>query len=170
MRFSIVIPARNERDYIERTVKAALDQNYPRKEFEVIVVDNDSDENTALVAAKAGADKVVKEPRRGTNIARQRGVDEGAGEAIAFLDADCEPPKDWLTKIERRLKQKGVAAVSGPYDYYNFGGWKNWAEDLINKRLGVYFVNFLVFVFRKKAAIVYGGNFAAWRWAIAAFF
>jgi len=117
MKFSIVIPAFNETEYIVCSVNALKRQDIERSDFEIIVIDNNSSDETFAAALEAGADKVVKEIKKGTNAARQRGYLESQGEIIAFLDADSEPPPDWLRKIETNLSEPGVAAVSGPFDY-----------------------------------------------------
>ena len=165
MRFSIVIPAFNEADCISCSIKALLCQNVKRSDFEIIVVDNNSTDATFAAAVEAGADKVVKELKKGTNAARQRGYSESQGEIIAFLDADSEPPPDWLRKIETNLSEPGVAAVSGPFDY-QFSGIKNLLDKFYTRKILPNIPYFLRFVFGKKAGVLIGGNFAAWRGTI----
>ena len=165
MKFSVVIPARNEEQKIASVVRSLLRQDYPRSEFEIIVVDNGSSDATSAHAKSAGADKVLREEKPGTNIARQRGVVESRGEIIGFLDADSEAPSDWLKKVEMFLKNPGVVAVSGPYDM-NLIGWKGRLELIYAHKLLPVIDRVLYFIFRKKAGVIIGGNFAAWRWAI----
>ena len=162
MKFSVVIPAFNEAPNITRSIRALQSQNILRSDFEIIVVDNNSQDETFSVATSAGADKVIKEPTRGTNPARQCGFKESSGEIIAFLDADSEPPPNWLEKIEKNLLIKGVAAVSGPFDY-GFAGFKNLLDKIYTGKIlpGIPFV--LKFIFGKKAGVIIGGNFAVWR-------
>lgn len=167
MKFSIVVPAFNEAETITECLHALQAQNIKRSDFEIIVVDNNSKDATSKVAAKAGADKVVLETKKGTNLARQRGFVESTGEIVAFVDADSQPPKDWLEKIGLDLSKPGVAAVSGPYDFQLHG---------IEKIFGVVYLKFVVpslprvlsFLFGRKAGVIFGGNFAAWRTTIQA--
>jgi len=142
-KFSVIIPVYNEEGYIKLAIIALKNQNLPRQDFEIIVVDNNSNDATAEVAKNAGADKVVKELKQGTNMARQRGFLESRGKIVAFLDADSKPPIDWLTKIKKILLQKDVAAVSGPFDY-QFQGFK--------KILDFIYVHFILSYFEKKPA------------------
>jgi len=162
MKFSIVIPAYNEADCISSSVNALKKQDIERSEFEIIVVDNNSIDATFAVAKEAGADKVVKETKKGTNPARQRGYEESQGSIIAFLDADSEPPPDWLRKIEKDLSGPGVAAVSGPFDY-GFAGFKKIADRIYTKKILTNIPQTLKFLFRRKAGVMIGGNFAVWR-------
>jgi glycosyltransferase involved in cell wall biosynthesis len=112
MKFSVVIPAYNEAEGIAAAVKALLVQTMPKNDFEIIVADNNSQDNTAQIAAAAGADLVIKESKQGSNMARQAGLDKSRGEIIAFLDADSLPPADWLSRIDQDLANGKFAAVS----------------------------------------------------------
>lgn len=165
MKFSIIIPALNEEKMIEKPVKALLKQDVPRKDFEIIVVDNGSTDKTKEAAKRAGADKVVVEKEKGTNIARQKGVDESTGKILAFLDADCEPSPDWLRKMEAALKRKDVAAVSGPYDY-NLKGLNRYLDFFYAHFLFKYINIVLYILFGRKGGQIMGGNFATTRAAI----
>lgn len=160
MKYSVIIPAYNEAGDITNAINALKAQNIPRKDFEIIVVDNLSTDNTYEKALEAGADVVIKESKKGANMARQAGFEKSKGEISVFLDADCVPPNNWLEKITKDLSKPGIAAVSGPYDY-GFKGmywiinyiYTNWIAKPGSK--------ILQFFFRKKAGIIIGGNFAA---------
>ena len=160
--FSILVPAWNEERYIARALRALLAQKWPRSDFEIIVIDNGSTDATAKIARANGADQVLHEPQRGTNIARETGRRAAQGQIIVCLDADCEPPPHWLSRISRALSQDGVVAVSGPYDY-GFRGLTKLADILYSHWLFSYADRILVFVVRKPFGVVRAGNFAAWR-------
>lgn len=162
VKFSIVIPAFNEAQYVGATVASCLKIKTPRNEYEIIVVDNNSKDDTSAVAKHAGADIVVVEKNAGTNFARQRGVDESHGEIIAFLDADSEAPADWLTHIERNLNMPGVASTSGPYEH-GFTGWRKILDHFYMHRVMTALPTVLYALFRRKAGVMIGGNFAARR-------
>lgn len=165
IKFSIVIPAYNSGVGIEKTVRSALNQSrtVPRGDFEVIVVNNNSTDNTAELAKAAGADKVVTENRQGPNQARNRGFLESTGEIIAFLDADCEAPENWLLKIDRVFNDPKIQACGGPYDY-GFTGFKA-LGDWVYTQIIFPLVIGLLTVF-KPTAILIGGNFAVRRSAL----
>jgi glycosyltransferase involved in cell wall biosynthesis len=162
MKFSIVIPAFNEAACVHCSIDALKAQDIDRNNFEIIVVDNNSTDETFEAASRAGADKVVKELTKGTNPARQRGFEESSGEIVAFLDADSEPPPTWLRKIEADLKKPGVAAVSGPFDY-QFPGLKGVLDGIYTRQVLPRIPKIMRFLFRRKAGVLIGGNFAAWR-------
>ncbi len=100
---SIIIPAYNEEKYIEPTLKAIKSQTY--RNIELIVVDNNSADNTVKIAKKY-ADRVVVEKKQGVTYARNRGAKEAKGEILLFVDAD--------TVLEKRCIEEIVRAFSDP--------------------------------------------------------
>ncbi|MCL5267860.1 MAG: glycosyltransferase family 2 protein [Bacteroidetes bacterium] len=164
MKFSIVVPAYNAEESIGYTVRSVVEQSktISRSSFEVIVVDNNSTDKTREVALEAGADVVAKEKLQGTNIARNRGYLESRGEIIVFLDADSEAPEDWLIRIGEAFEDPTTQAISGPYDY-GFTRTKAIAEAIYTRIVFPSLPKLLRLLFRKKAAIIIGGNFAVRR-------
>jgi glycosyltransferase involved in cell wall biosynthesis len=85
---SVVIPCLNEAESIERVVRAARDAlDRAGLLGEVIVADNGSDDGSAELAERAGA-QVVREPRRGYGSAYLAGFDAAQGEYLVMVDAD----------------------------------------------------------------------------------
>jgi glycosyltransferase involved in cell wall biosynthesis len=122
MRFSIVVPAYNEAAYLGRALDSLLHQDYNGR-YEVIVVDNNSTDGTAAIAAHYGV-PVVKEPQQGVCAARQRGAECARGEIIISTDADTTQPRDWLRTIDARFAEsESVVAVAGPCRYQNPSWW-----------------------------------------------
>ena len=165
MKISIVIPALNEAKNIKRGIKALQHQTIPREQYEIVVIDNLSKDGTPKIARQAGADIVVSQHLKGTNFARQKGVDVSSGKIVAFLDADCVPGPDWLEKIEANLRQPGVAGVSGPYDY-GFTGLNAVGAWFFNVFLLPRLGSLVYFIFGRKMGVMIFGNSAAWRSAI----
>ena len=88
MKFSIIIPLYNKEKYIRRVLDSILNQDY--KDFEIIVVNDGSTDNSRLVVNKIVDDriKIVNKENGGVSSARNRGIDEAHGEWVLFLDAD----------------------------------------------------------------------------------
>ncbi|WP_049921721.1 glycosyltransferase [Halopiger djelfimassiliensis] len=107
---SFVVPARNEAEYLRGALAsiAALDTAY---EYEVLVVDGDSSDDTPAIAREYGA-TVVSGP--GTSIARARnlGAERATGEWLAFVDADTEVRASYLTDMLGFVEANGLAAAS----------------------------------------------------------
>jgi cellulose synthase/poly-beta-1,6-N-acetylglucosamine synthase-like glycosyltransferase len=153
LKVSIVIPAHNEEKNLARTLEAVLALDYP--EFEVIVVDNASTDATKDVAARFPV-ILVMEPRKGLLYARERGRQEANGEIIANVDADCLPDEDWLANGIGHFEDPHVAAVSGPYDYFD-GKPIFRAVSLFVQKYIFWSMNMFLRLLR-KGGIVIGGN------------
>ncbi len=89
---SVIIPCYRQAQFLAAAVESALAQDYAAKE--VIVVDDDSPDETAAVAAQFG-DRIryLHQRNQGASVARNNGVRAARGEYIALLDADdlCLP-------------------------------------------------------------------------------
>jgi len=108
MKLSVIVPAFNESKLISGSLdslRLALEANArPGLETEVIVVDNNSSDDTGELARKAGA-RVVFEPVNQISRARNAGAAVATGDWFLFLDADSQPNSglvcDLLSAIER---------------------------------------------------------------------
>ena len=93
---SVIIPAFNEQKSIKKVIK--LVKNYEKVD-EIIVVDNNSTDNTALIAEKEGA-KVVFCKEQGKGYAMEKGLAEAKNETVVFIDADINNySKDVIEKL-----------------------------------------------------------------------
>ena len=97
-RISIIIPAYNQARFLNDSVNSALSQNY--RNYEIIVVDDGSTDETAAVAAEYG-DRIhyVYQENRGLAGARNTGIRHARGEYIALLDSDDIWQPDFLAKM-----------------------------------------------------------------------
>jgi glycosyltransferase involved in cell wall biosynthesis len=121
-RFSIVIPAYNEAAYLDAALRALQQQDFSGS-YEIIVVDNNSTDETCEIAARHGV-TVVREPARGVCQARQRGTIEARGEIVVSTDADTTQPRDWLSRIDRQFRRSDqIVAVAGPCRYEDASWW-----------------------------------------------
>ena len=110
---SLVIPALNEKDGIEKTVRAV-----PKFELEnmgyavqVLVVDNNSNDGTGELARNAGAE-VVHEPVRGYGSAFQAGFANAAGDVIVTADADATYPLEDIPRLVKILEDENLDFVT----------------------------------------------------------
>jgi hypothetical protein len=104
---SIIVPARNAADTLAEALCAILATRLRRNDYELIVVDDASDDATATIAARH-ADKVVRLSGRamGAAYARNRGVDLSQGEIVAFVDADVAVRPDTLPRMMATLAER----------------------------------------------------------------
>jgi len=84
---SVIIPTYNRGWVVQEAIDSVLDQDF--RDYELIVVDDGSDDNTReILGAYGKAITVLQQPNRGVSAARNRGIAEAAGRLIAFLDSD----------------------------------------------------------------------------------
>lgn len=113
MKISVVIPAFNEERVIGKCIEAVKNQTLHRKEYEIIVVDNNSTDKTAEIAKKLGATVMPYTQKQGFSAAKQFGTKKARGEIIAYTDADSIPDKYWLERIKKLMQNKKLVCVGG---------------------------------------------------------
>jgi len=151
---SVVVPAFNEEEYIGECLKSLTAQDY-KGEYEVLVVNNSSTDNTVNIAGSYGV-RIVNCQEKGVINARQKGTEEARGDIIVQADADTLYPADWLSGIHRHFSSDGrISAVAGFFYYREPPTW-SWLEYWIRKTGN----NILGKPFLKRPLFVSGANFA----------
>jgi cellulose synthase/poly-beta-1,6-N-acetylglucosamine synthase-like glycosyltransferase len=116
---TVIVPAYNEEELIVGCLDSLLNQTLTRDEYEIIVVDNNSTDSTARIALSKGV-RVERELRKGYVHAIRRGIEVSQTELIAFTDADCRVPSDWLEKILANFESSTkVVGVGGKLAFYD---------------------------------------------------
>jgi len=110
---SIVIPAFNEKDGIEKTVKAVPAAELAAMGYrtEVVVIDNGSLDGTGVKAQKAGAE-VIRELRRGYGRAYKTGFATAAGDIIVTCDADATYPLESIPELVKILEKESLDFIT----------------------------------------------------------
>ena len=109
---TVIVPVRNGEQTIQPLLESLQKLDYDRKKVEVIVVDGNSTDKTREIVKKYPV-KLVVEEKNGLNLARNVGIKCSNGEIVAFTDADCIVPNDWVTKIVENFKDPKVSCVGG---------------------------------------------------------
>src|SRR3989344_331445 len=107
---SIVVITYNEEKNITDCLSALTSQDYGN--YDILIIDASTD-STSQRAALFPNVKVIKSKRKGYGIQRNLGIRLSQGDIIAFTDADCMPPPDWLSKGISSLEQHHVAGLGG---------------------------------------------------------
>jgi glycosyltransferase involved in cell wall biosynthesis len=107
---SVIIPVFNGATFVERSIGSVLTQTF--QDFEIIVVDDGSTDNTAQVVQAITDDRLqyIYQSNQGPSAARNNGIQHTRGEFVAFLDSDdC-----WLpTKLEKQLQRFRQIPIAG---------------------------------------------------------
>jgi cellulose synthase/poly-beta-1,6-N-acetylglucosamine synthase-like glycosyltransferase len=109
---SIIIPAHNEAKNLPRCIQHIRDQDYPKHSYEIIVVDNNSQDNTQEVLKYLDV-RVVTEKRKSRTIALNTGIKASRGEIIIIIDADCLAEPEWLKAMVSAFKDPEVGCAAG---------------------------------------------------------
>ena len=115
---SIITPAYNALRTVRQSLEAVAGSDLARDEFELILVDDGSTDETSLVGAEY-ADKVVRLSGRphGPAFARNRAAEVARGDVLVFVDADVVVAKGALRRLAARFRaEPEVMAVFGSYD------------------------------------------------------
>jgi len=119
MIISVVVSTYNRSELLVDCLNSLAEQTNEKSNYEVIVVDNNSTDNTANVV-KSFVDrypnfKYVVETQQGLSHARNRGYKEASGDYVAYIDDDARAHSDWVEQIINFIKQHPDAkAFGGP--------------------------------------------------------
>jgi glycosyltransferase involved in cell wall biosynthesis len=119
-RASIIIPTYNRAAYLSVCLEALAALKTDPKTYEIIVVDNNSPDNTQdIVQEFANSNptmciRYMRETKQGASHARNRGVMEAHGEFVCFLDDDSPPSPEWLNVLMEGFVDPSVGCVGGP--------------------------------------------------------
>lgn len=127
---SVIIPAKNEEDVIQKTIQAVIDSDYPQEMLDVIVVDDGSTDRTAEkiieikeeIKYKTKSDRVVfvkHEKNYGKRIAFASGIKKAKGEIIICIDSDSFVDRDAIKLLVQPFSKKDIVASCGHGKAYN---------------------------------------------------
>ena len=110
---TVVIPLYNKEHSITTTLKSVLAQSYT--DYEVIVVDDGSTDNSANIVRELGNEKIrlISQPNGGVSAARNTGIMEARGEYVAFLDGDDLWDKDFLKELVHLMEDYPEKSIYG---------------------------------------------------------
>lgn len=127
---SIIIATYNRADLLKDTLESLRNIDASGLKFEVIVVDNNSKDNTLDVVNEASKKirnmNLVKESRQGLSFARNKGIEVSKGNILIFLDDDVEIDRMWLKAIIEPFEDPDVWCACGrvlPYGRTDIPKW-----------------------------------------------
>ena len=131
--FSIVIPYRNEAENLLRLFKSLTSLNYPRDKFEIILVNDESKDNSRSIAENFKSDFTelnirLLENKRKTGSPKkdavQSAIDISNFEYIVTTDADCIVPSKWLQFFDESIQNSASKMIAGPVGFIQETGKK----------------------------------------------
>jgi cellulose synthase/poly-beta-1,6-N-acetylglucosamine synthase-like glycosyltransferase len=117
-KISVIIPARNEEKNIGTLLTALQQQNYPKEFFDVIVIDDHSEDGTAGIVKQYDGVKLLSLENDSINSYKKKAIEMGiaaaTGELIVTTDADCLPGENWLLAIASFKEEKQAVFIAAP--------------------------------------------------------
>jgi len=118
-KISVAICTYNRARFITKALDSLSNQNFDKNNFEVVVVDNNSTDNTQELLKTYQKDhpslnfRFVTETNQGVAYTRTRGAMEAKGEIVAYLDDDCMAESNWLNEIAKFYDSHHEAMSTG---------------------------------------------------------
>ena len=114
---SVIMPVRNEADFIERSVRSILANTYPAEKMEIIVVDGMSDDGTREIVEKLSQQddqvKILDNPKRIAPAAMNIGLKTMRGDLFIRIDGHAEVPAEFVSRSVECLREHPEAWVAG---------------------------------------------------------
>ncbi len=123
VKISFIIPCFRVEKYLERCVYSILNQ--PTEDYEIVMIDDGSDDNTGVIADKIKSDNpsknivVVHQENQGLSGARNTGMSHASGKYIWFVDSDDFLTDNSLDKIVSKLEETDCSLMIMDYRFVN---------------------------------------------------
>lgn len=114
---SIIIPVYNEQDYLKHCLDSIAAQTDAPDE--VLVIDNNSTDNTVAVAKGYPFATILTAKKQGVVYARDVGFNAAKSMLIGRIDADTQLGPNWVSAVKKIMQDSSIAAATGPVAYFD---------------------------------------------------
>ena len=140
MELSVIISTYNNAVSLDRTLRSLAQQDADKAQWECIVVNNASTDNTQSVVESLIAEldiniRLVEEPQQGLSYARNRGIAESKGEFLVFIDDDETVNKEFVSAYIDLYRNDGAFAAGGKVVACYDGGRPKWMSKYTEKMI-----------------------------------
>lgn len=157
---SVIICTYNRAQFLPRVLDGLAVQTLSRDSFEIVLVDNNSKDQTKEVcihfqqAQPSLSFRYILESRQGLSFARNRGIEEAQSELLVFIDDDAIPEKEYLYNIVRFFESTPDAAAAGGRIHPLFESKRpGWMPDILISLVSAIDLGNRVCLFTKKFPI-----------------
>lgn len=174
LKISIIVCTYNRSELLLGCLHSLVEQTLDTEDYEVIIVNNNSTDNTVETVGHFAKTynhihiRIVTELNQGLSFARNRGWQEASGEYVAYIDDDALAPPDWVYQIQSFIdRQPNVSAFGGPYTSYSLVAVPDWfppgygchslGEDERPIVVGREWISGTNMIFKKKLFFDFGG-------------
>lgn len=113
---SVIVCVYNDAKFINNCLQSLKHQTYPQHLYEIIVVDDGSDDNTAEIVKQNADIRYFYQANQGPSVARNKGILASNADIVAFTDSDCEAAPNWIEALvmaHATFKNDNVVGVGG---------------------------------------------------------
>lgn len=144
-KISVIIPVYNGEETIKLSLESIRNQNYPQNKIEIVLVDDDSTDNTLKIAKKYNV-KAYRNGKRSYDIGKSIGIQKAKNEFILFMDCDnILPNKNWIrTIVKPFMENDNIVGAEPIWFSYN----KN--DDITNRYCSLFGINDPLAFYLKK--------------------
>jgi len=114
---SVIVPACNNQVCIAELIESLLGQDYPKELVEIIIVDNNSADQTKEIIKQYPVVLLEENEIQSSYAARNKGIKHAHNSIFAFIDADCVALKQWLKEGIKSLLSGNVGLVGGKVEF-----------------------------------------------------
>lgn len=136
MRFSVIMPVYNRESCVANAIMSVVEQRFD--DWELIVVDDGSKDNTREVCQKFSEDeariKVLTQPNKGVSAARNAGMDAASGDYVLFLDSDDHLEADAMACLTKLIQENQFPDILC-FGFYGISGGQWMPEESISGKL-----------------------------------
>ncbi len=116
---TVIVPVYNEQKLIGDCLDSLIHQTLENDQFEIIMIDNNCSDGSARIAANKGI-RIEKELSKGYVHAIRKGIEVCDTDFIAFTDADCRVPPNWVEEILKQFSfSEDIVGVGGKVGFYD---------------------------------------------------
>lgn len=126
---SVIVPAYNAETTIGRCIESLLSQTYPADQYEILVVDNKSKDNTKEIIRKYPVTYLFEDAIQTAYASRNNGLRRAKGTVIAFTDSDCIIDKNWIEQGVLSLSEPNVIGAAGRIAAFEPETWIEFYQD-----------------------------------------
>ncbi|MBI4810064.1 MAG: glycosyltransferase, partial [Ignavibacteriales bacterium] len=111
---SVIVPVFNSSRTLDLCIQALLNQNYPKNKYEIIIVDNNSTDDSVDIIKKYPVSLYFEKKKQTSYAARNQGIKNSKGEILCFTDSDCIADNNWITEFVKCFSDPNLGGIGGP--------------------------------------------------------
>ncbi|MFH1751754.1 MAG: glycosyltransferase [archaeon] len=156
VKLSVVLPQYNDKKFVFKCIDSLLNQSF--KDFELIVVDDGSNDGSFEELKKLKGIKLVQSKHVGRSKARNLGLSKAKGTIVFFAESDAIYSKNFLTDCVKHFKDKKVGGVIGKLEAWNLESvWVKCRAAELNSRFEGNYKPFTAWMYYTKEVQELGG-------------